>query len=276
MQQLTKSLILTVLLTGLYAASAGRAAAQQKYDFGAPTAVFELDDELEEISALSAGPEGLLLAVQDEEGYIYRLDPDSGDVIRRDRFSGKGDYEGIEWVGAWIYVLESNGDLFRTPADQPSRSETLRIRLDLPPGCNAEGLGWNAEREEFLVACKDADGRRGVKGRSVFTFERNGTLKGIALFVSEANLEAVGIDGVEDFRSSAVAVEPVSGRVFLLASHAPTLCQVDAGKLACDPLSLKTMRQPEGIAFDANGRLWISSEARGKKPTLHRFDPINP
>jgi len=274
MQQTTKSLVLTALVFGLFWPGIGLA--QNVYDLDSPSAVFELDDELEEISALSLGPDGLLLAVQDEDGYIYRLDPESGEVVRRDHFEGSGDYEGIEWVGDWIYVLESNGHFYRTPADQPSRSETIRIRLDLPGRCDAEGLGWNERRQEFLVACKDADGMRGKKGRSVFAFEQDGTLKGISHFFTDTPLKAAGLDGVKAFRTSAVAVHPVSGRIFLLSSDDPSLCQVNAGRMSCQNLDLKTMRQPEGITFDADGALWISSEARGKKPTLHRFDPVDP
>lgn len=263
---------------------AGPSRAQSGYEWTFqlehPDAVFELAGELEEISALSDGPGGMLLAVQDEEGYIYRLDPETGEVVRRDRFAGDGDYEGIEWVGEWIYVLESDGHFFRTPADHPSRNATVRIRLDLPGGCDAEGLGWDVTSEHFLVACKAADGVRGRQGRSVFAFKENGAAVGEGsplIFLDEDRLETMGVKGLPDMRTSAVTIHPVSGRIFLLSSHEPALCSLDLGApqtWACADLDLKTMRQPEGVTFDAQGRLWISSEARGKEPTLHRFDPI--
>ena len=262
----------------LLAAMAGTSRAQGDpgwgFDLEHPDAVFELPGELEEISALSLGPDGMLLAVQDEEGYIFRLDPDTGSVVRRDRFAGDGDYEGIEWVGEWIYVLESSGHFYRTPAGNPSRDTTVRIRLDLPGGCNAEGLAWDDARQRFLVSCKDADGVRGRKGRSVFSFLENGGLEGRDLFFQDSHFEQANVDGVAGFRTSAVAVHPVSGRIFLLSSDNPHLCRVEVEGLSCLPLPLTTMRQPEGLAFDGHGALWISSEARGHEPTLHRFDPI--
>lgn len=233
-------------------------------------AAFVLDAELEEISALSLGPEGQLLAVQDEEGYIYRLDPATGRIAQRDRFAGDGDYEGIEWVGEWIYVLESNGRLSRTPADEPSRNATKRIRLDLPGGCDAEGLAWDASQERFLVACKAADGVKAAEGRSVFAFTAEGKRRAEQFFVDGSAFKAQGVDG---FRTSAVAVHPTDGRIFLLSSHPPSLCVLDAGEPSCERLLQETMRQPEGLAFDASGALWISSEARGQKPVLHRFLP---
>lgn len=272
--QTTKSRGMAKVLALLMCLIAGAAEARQAYDLDSPSDVFKLSDELEEISALSIGPGGLLLAVQDEDGYIYRLDPASGEVLRRDRFAGSGDYEGIEWVGEWIYVLESNGHLYRTPAAQPSRSQTVRIRLDLPGRCDAEGLGWDPSALHFLVACKDADGVRGRKGRSMFSFAENGELLGRELYFAEKQIkQAASTKGLAGFRPSAVAVHPGSGRIFLLTSHDPVLCQIEEDHFSCSPLGLDTMRQPEGLAFDADGALWISSEARGKKPTLHRFDP---
>ena len=274
-KQTTKSPGMAKLLAALFVLASSAVQAQPAFDLNKPAAVFELAGELEEISALSMGPDNLLLAVQDEDGYIYRLDPESGDVVRRDRFAGSGDYEGIEWVGEWIFVMESNGHLYRTPALQPTRGETLRIRLDLPGGCDAEGLAWNGPNERFLVSCKDADGVRGQKGRSVFAFSRIGELIGRELFMDDDLLESAGVDGVSDFRTSAVAVHPITGRIFLLSSDDPALCEINDGQLMCQPLDLKTMRQPEGLTFDTHGALWISSEARGKTPTLHRFDPAS-
>lgn len=234
-------------------------------------AAFELDGELEEISALSVGPGGVLLAVQDEEGIIFRLDPATGRVLRKDRFAGGGDYEGIEWVGAWIYVLESNGRLYRTPADDPSRKTTKRIRLDVPRGCDAEGLAWDAPKERFLVSCKAADGVKGATGRSVFTFAQDGAARPERFFFGQDVFVAQGFD---DFRTSAVAVHPVDGRMFVLSSHPPALCVLVAGEPSCERLRQATMRQPEGLTFDASGALWIASEARGEKPVLHRFLPV--
>ena len=271
--QTTKSPGMAKMLIGLILLMAPAVQAQPAFNLDRPSAVFELADELEEISALSVGPDSLLLAVQDENGYIYRLDPSSGEVVRRDRFAGSGDYEGIEWVGDWIFVLESNGHLYRTPALQPTRRETLRIRLDLPGGCDAEGLAWDEAGERFLVSCKDADGVRGQRGRSVFAFAWNGERMERALFMDDDLLKSAGLKGVAAFRTSAVAVHPRSGRIFLLSSDDPSLCSVEDGQLSCSDLDLDTMRQPEGLTFDADGVLWISSEARGRKPTLHRFDP---
>lgn len=235
-------------------------------------AAFVLDDELEEISGLSVGPGGLLLAVQDELGYIYRLDPVTGRIVARDRFAGDGDYEGIERVGEWIYVLESNGRLYRTPAEEPSRKATKRIRLDLPGGCDAEGLAWDAAGERFWVGCKAADGVNGANGRSLFAFARDGSALKDGIFLKQDVSAAQGLD---DFRTSAVAVHPVDGRMFLLSSHPPSLCVLVSGEPSCERLRQETMRQPEGLTFDSAGTLWIASEARGEKPVLHRFLPAS-
>ena len=251
---------------------------QIPFDLEHPDRILPLEDQLEEISALSFGKSGSLLCVQDEDGYIYELSPESGEVLNRFRFSGSGDYEGIESVDDWIFVLKSNGMLYRTVAESPSKSETSRWRLNLPRGCDAEGLGWDASSGRLIVGCKEADGVSGTKGRSLFAFDTTGNLLSDepVAFISAGDLPALHPGGIGHFKPSAVAVDPLSNSWYILSASSPQVCRLNKGKLDCEYFDLPNMRQPEGMAFDAQGNLWIASEARGKRPYIFRFTRTTP
>jgi len=249
------------------------------YNFDQPALSASLPEVLQEISGL-AWHDGVLLALQDEDGIVFKIDPETGQVMDRARFSGDGDYEGLEVVGDWLYVIRSDGRLYRTPADNPNRDDTDRIRLDLPGGCDAEGLSWSSVDEALLVACKDLDGVDRVKGRSVWAFKEDGSLLRDApwIHIDQDYLEAIN-DGrdIDLFRPSGIALHPLQDEIYIISAQRQDLLMIRADGGDRIRLRIEEFRQPEGIAFDPQGRLYIASERRtGKTSRLIRFDPQTP
>ncbi len=275
-----QSLVATLVAT-LWAISwtAGTVFAQPvSYDLDQPALNASLPSALEEISGL-AWHDGVLLALQDEDGLVFKIDPETGRVMDRARFSGDGDYEGLEVVGEWLYVLRSDGRLYRTPAASPQRDATERISLDLPRGCDAEGLGWSPNDEALLVACKEQDGVDKVKGRSVWAFKENGSLLREApwIHIDQEYLESMG-DGreIDLFKPSGIAVHPLQDEIYILSAQRQDVLIVNAAGAERTRIRIDDFRQPEGIVIDPQGRLYIASERRASDAArLLRFDPVS-
>ena len=76
------------------------------------------------------------------------------------------------------------------------------------------------------------------------------------------------------FAPSGIAIHPITKEVFLLSSPGKLLVVLDEnGKIKdAQKLSPKYMKQPEGICFDRDGTLYITSEGDGGKARLLKYE----
>lgn len=75
--------------------------------------IFKMFKKLEEIFGLSISRDGfMLIVIEDENGKIYFIDKEMGELEEDFMFWKLGDYEGVEVVGSDIYVLKSFGILY--------------------------------------------------------------------------------------------------------------------------------------------------------------------
>lgn len=244
------------------------------YRLGAPDAVVDLPVRLQEISGLTVLPSGRLGAVQDESGVIYEIDPASGNVVNTLPFGNAGDYEGIELTPEAVWVLRSDGDLYRVAQDSTGRVETRKVETALRSRNDTEGLAYDATGGRLLIACKEDPGEGLEDVRAIYAFDlATETLSAAPV----ALLDRQQLDGEASFKPSALAVDPRTGRWFVLSSVEKALAVLDPdGTLVASlPLSAQLFPQPEGIAFDAAGTLFIANEGRVGAGTLLRFSPTD-
>ncbi|MEM6731227.1 MAG: SdiA-regulated domain-containing protein [Myxococcota bacterium] len=255
------------------------------YRVSEPSETQSLPSALQEISGLVVNPAGGVgWAINDEEGVIFEVDLQTGLVKSNLAFSDRGDYEAIERIGDTLVVARSDGDLFRVRGKKVDRIESPLNRE-----ADVEGLAYDAKKSRLLVACKGRIGKKKVykNARAVFalpwpelTWSETPlfliTENDIEDFLDDFPVPGVDVDRADRFAPSAIAVHPVSGEIYLLSTRARLLLIVDEyGEiLSMAGLNRKVHRQPEGLAFDSNGTLYISNEGRGGKATIHRFDPI--
>lgn len=238
------------------------------YRFDRPAARFELPDALVEISGLTVLPDGSLGAIQDEEGDLYVLSAESGEVLRVVPFGPPGDYEGIESVGERLFVLRADGAVLELSGWEGERATSTVTETGLGAGdCDAEGLGTDGQR--LLIACKkEVDG---TDRSRIHAFDLG------AMALADEPVFAIDRDDVpgddSKLRPSALAVHPVTRHTVVLSSKREALVSLDAAGTVVDvwDLSLADFEQPEGLVFLPNGDAFVSSEGSDGPAVLARF-----
>ncbi|GAA4467509.1 hypothetical protein GCM10023189_51340 [Nibrella saemangeumensis] len=236
------------------------------YRLTEPDQRYKLPSSLKEISGLAYYKDDQLLCVQDEKAVVYVYDTRRQRVNDEFNFGGYGDFEGVEWVGGEVYVLESDGTLFRF---KPGSKKIGRTGTDLPAKTEVEGLGYDSRANRLLLAVKE-----GVPPaeKRIYSFDLRTKTVYKVWVVAGSRLDEVGIDG-RKFKPSGLAVHPISGDWYLLSSTGRQLLVTNAkGELLSSaPLDPEQLRQPEGICFAPNGDLFIASEGDGKAGYILQF-----
>lgn len=245
------------------------------YRLGVPDAVVALPAELREISGLTVLPSGRLGAVQDEQGTIYEVDPATGLVVDRLAFEGAGDFEGLALVpGDAVWALRSDGDLFRIYRDAAGRPAARHVETALRSRNDAEGLVYDAAGHRLLIACKEWPGPDLGDVRAIYAFDlATETLSEAPVF----QLDRTQVDGQAAFKPSALAVHPTTGQIYVLSSVRTSLAVLtpDGVLLGVAEIPARFAPQPEGLAFTADGTLYVASEGPAGPGALLRYPPTD-
>lgn len=247
------------------------------YDLERPDRVIWLPDYLEEVSGLSMyGPQQLAMH-HDEKGRMFVFDLAKEEIVQRVRFEGSGDFEGIEKVGDFIYAIKSNGKLYRFHQNIQGVVEELDTPFDEKN--NVEGIGFDPQENLLLFALKGSGDTKDieVKGKAIYGYDlTKKTFRKFPIYaLSNKELKRVMGDDF-DFSPSAIAVHPISREVYVLSAKDRALLIFGTDKKPKSLTALKStiFPQPEGIAFNANGDLYISNEQEGEGGTLLWFRMI--
>ncbi len=277
----------------LFLCTCGRALIAQEgaYNFDAPHLVGNLDTELDEISGLSLAPgqRHELLVVQDELGKVFRLNAKTGAILWATTFWKDGDYEGVEAVGEDIWVVKNTGTLYQIKdAGKPEQS-VEKYNTELTSDNDVEGLAYDASRNRLLLACKkdakddgnDKDGRyifafdlakKKLSKQPAFAIEREAVANFLASCTKTTKHEKLCSFFVQndafDLAPSAIAVHPITGELFITSSVGKVLMVLNPnGQIAyLHKLDKSFFPQPEGLAFQADGTLFISTEKKKGAP----------
>ncbi|HKK76727.1 MAG TPA: SdiA-regulated domain-containing protein [Saprospiraceae bacterium] len=266
------------------------------YNLHEPDWTLELPGRLDEISGLGMNAAGThLLAVQDEDGKIFWIDPKKEEVSQEVKFWKDGDYEGIEVVGDTIYVIKSTGTVYEVTMDG-EEAITVKYNEFLNDDNDVEGLGYDPEKNHLLLACKANAGTDEeldfTKAIYAFDLEKKKLLEDprYCIRLQQVNdyldtdplirklekLEEFFAPGESDFgfSPSGLAVQPGTGHLYILSSVGKLLMILDPqGQiLHIEKLKKSIHPQPEGICFDQKGNLYVSNEGKNGKGTIHRFN----
>ena len=244
-----------------------------------PLALWVMPPELREISGLVLTSTGTILAHDDEVGRIYEIDPKSGIILKRFTLNGAphGDFEAIAIAGNDIYLLQSNGKIYRFAAGGDGQQVPYAV-FDTRLGreCEFEGLAFEADSSRLVMACKKAMGKARKNNLVIYRvpLPLNNQSRPTMLEIPMARV--VGANTWKAFEASDITVDPTTGNYVLLASHEKGIAVITpAGDVVrAEPLP-SGHNQAEGIAITRDGILIISDEATQTPAhiTLYRWRP---
>jgi uncharacterized protein YjiK len=236
-----------------------------------------LPDDLEEISGI-AWQENELLAIEDESSIIYRIDPETGKILKKKKFEKNRDIEDILVRNDTAWVLRSNGNLYQVVNFREKDSQTVIFEFPRAEKRDLEAAVADISEPFIWVFCKVCEWDEDPDRSSFFRFDME-TMNFDSLPAGKIEKsQLIGLLAEKDLQHlviqpSAAAVHPLTQEYFLLSSTGRWLMTLDK---AMTPKSLHLLKpslfkQPEGITFAPDGTLYVSNEARDGRANLLIF-----
>jgi uncharacterized protein YjiK len=255
---------------------------QFPYQMGKPDDIISLPNRLTEISGLSHWGNNQLLTVQDEDGKVFIYGLTEKKVVEEFDFGKNRDYEGITHIDSTIYVLEADGDMYKINYQKGTKKyASVKIESSFKHSNDTEGICFDPITKKMLIAPKEDQlgptrDQPHIKG--VYTMDINTTVVNEDPLVSINEFQLGEIIYGErkryEIKPSGVAVHPESGEIYVLASVGKLLVVMSRKNTVVhvERLDEKVFPQPEGISFNEKGDLFISSEGKGRKAVIVRFN----
>jgi uncharacterized protein YjiK len=235
------------------------------YDFTTPEIV-KLPGVLNEISGIcfNNGDGNTIYAQQDEEGKIFYFPP-SATAVKNIQFGKKGDYEDITISNENVYVLRSDGTIFSTKLNIPLADKATSVEEigGLVPKAEYEAMYATGNKLYLLCkSCREDNPTKAVTGYILNTTPVGTPTLEASFQVNSRDVAALLGDKKLVFRPSAMAFNSASREWYILSSVNKALVLTDdQWKVkAAYKLDAQLFPQPEGLAFDNAGALYISNE----------------
>lgn len=263
---------------------------------------YELETGLKEISGLAYyDKKNCLVTHNDEKGNYYEIDINNGKVLQKVRFSKSGDYEGITLANNNVILSKSNGTLYFYDTNTQS---TITHKTKLNSKNDIEGLCYNVSDNTLLMASKSTykDGDKSTKTNLIYSYDiKNKKLKetpylkividDLQDWLQEDSTKDTHISLVKqmkrlkNFAPSGLSFSNDNNTLYIVSARGSTLLIYNIiPKNGVDPskqkieldhihfLDQKVMPQPEGICFDSNQNLYISTEGQNTKGKILKFN----
>jgi len=240
----------------------------------------KLDLKIKEISGIVwDNHKDEFIAHNDEKGIVFYLDRDTKEIKREFQFSqAKGDYEDIAIVNNDVYVLRSDGMLFRIVTDSAGKQKTFDVGSIESSGKNDfESLYYDVERKALVMLCKNCsvDNKTTVSAFAYYP-DSIGFDKKPLYSIDISKVTELSPRATSRFQPSAARIHPILKKIFILssASNQLIIADTDGNVESVYMLARKLFPQPEGLTFKSNGDMYISNEAVSSKAELLKFTYI--
>jgi uncharacterized protein YjiK len=239
-----------------------------------------MNQALHEISGITfiAGKRDTLFAIEDENGKLFSLLL-GNEKLSHSKFARKGDFEDVAVLNnATVSVLRSDGSLFLFPVSEigkPKIDSVHEYDNILPEG---EYEGLSADGKKLFGLCKNCMADNEKTEVSVYTLQVDSagilTVGGLQkIDLSKIDPEEIKGKGKGKFHPSCLAKNPVTHEWFIVSSVNKLLVVLDEQWKVKEvyPLNPSLFKQPEGIAFNDKGDLFISNEGGEGDATILLF-----
>jgi uncharacterized protein YjiK len=244
-----------------------------------PVAEWIMPSSLREISGLAITTRGTVFTHDDNVGRISEIDPKTGVLLKSFSLAGlqKGDFEAITIAGQDIYLLESDGKLFkfREAADGEQVPYSI-YDTGLGKQCEFESLVYEPDSSRLLMACKRLlNKQEGHELRIYFLPLPLGNRSAITDITIPMD-EVRGKNKWKNFRPSDMTIDPFTGNYVIIASREKAYVVVTPeGDVVRSESLPGDHRQAEGIAITRDSLMLVSDEANVTPPkiTVYRWQP---
>jgi WD40 repeat protein len=243
-----------------------------------------LDYQLKEISGITFINDSLIAAVEDENGIVYFLDLSQKKIVRKLIFEDSGDFEDITKVKTDLFIINSKGNLTQIVSFEDKKPQVIQHKTVFKKKNDIESVVYDEAQHQLLIAVKEEDLKGNEDKKAVYTCSLNNFKvdkepylsishqKLLAIFegdrweeLSKAFLKKLGNENLNKvFSPTAMAIHPKDKDLYILSST-NNFIVVAHEKEIKQVISLvgNAFTQPEGMAFNSKGELYISNE--GKK-----------
>ena len=244
-----------------------------------PVAEWIMPPELREISGLALTTRGTVLTHDDNIGRVYEINPKTGILLKGFSLAGgvRGDFEAITIAGTDIYLLRSNGKIykFKEGADASQVPYTF-YDTGLGKECEFESMAYEADSSRLLLACKKFLQKPAPKELLIYRVPLPLGDRSAITAMQVAMKDVVGSNKWKNFHPSDINIDPITKNYVIISSNQKGLVVItpDGEVVRSEPLPGEH-RQPEGVAITRDSLLIVSDEANVKPPaiTLYRWRP---
>lgn len=242
-----------------------------------PVAQWRLPKKLREISGLAITPDGRVMGHDDEVAIIHQIDIESGEVTKRFALGEpvrRGDFEGLAIDGDGdFYLTTSKGRLHRfREGDDRAHVEYETFDTGLRDIGEVEGLAFHEADRCVVLACKTNHTAELKSALALYAWSPrtpSEPAKPWLILPAEPLADAVG---ARSFHPSSVEIDPVSGRLIVIAARENAMVELDGNGLLLAARGLgRHHRQAEGGTILQDGSLVIADEGRDARATMTRY-----
>jgi len=229
-----------------------------------------LKKPLREISGIDYTPSGKLVAINDEAGKIFLVDPATGgfEVFE---FGEKGDYEDVVVAGDYFYVLRSDGHIFQVNVS--NHKQVDEFENDFGKHTEFESLYYDKTLEQLVLICKECGKHSSSVNAYRFDLNTKKFVPGIYFTIEWKEIRRMAKNNQIECKPSAAAINPVTNKLFIIASVGKVLLQCSRQGVLERVYAINSyhFQQPEGITFAPNGDMYISNEGAPAKGSILFF-----